>query len=240
MTWSRRLANFWLPITLVIVYTLTVFLLRDVLPSADDITSNFTQFFAKYGYEIVFVGAFLEGALIIDLLIPGGSVVLAGAYFSSIGLLSYPVFLLVSVAGFSLGFFLDYLVGYYGWSDVLKRIGLGRQLDKAKEKVKRWEGRSFLLGYIHPDSATLVAVSAGMIKMDIKRFTVYNILATFIWVSVWTGLVYLFGPVIASFFEGSFAYIIVIMLIISVVLGWMAMRKGRGRRRNVYSKVHNY
>ncbi len=64
-----------------------VFSLKDVFPSGQEIYENFYNLFAKYGYEIVFIGAFLESALFISLLVPGTSIVLAGAYFSSIGVI---------------------------------------------------------------------------------------------------------------------------------------------------------
>ncbi len=226
-----RLPSLWLPITLIVVYILVAYLTRDILPSSEEIATNFARLFARYGYEIVLVGAFLEGALIIDMFVPGGSIVLVGAYFSSIGVISYPIFLLSSVTGFAAGFFLDFLVGYYGWSDVLDRVGLGKQLSLAREKVKKHEGKAFILGYIHPDSSTIVAAAAGAIKMDIGRFALYNVLATFIWVSVWTGLVYLFGPVIQKAFEGKIAYIAVILLVIAAILGWFGLKKVQDKEK---------
>lgn len=178
---------------------------------------DFTRIFAKFGYQIIFIGAFLEAALLIDFLVPGGSVVLAGAYFASQGVLSYPVFLLVSAAGFILGFLLDYLIGFYGWSDILRRFGLGEQLDKIEEKIHRLGGKAFFVGYIHPDLASLFAVAAGIIKMPIRYFILYNFLAGFLWLLIWTGAVYIFGTQFSELFEDHrFLGVLLIPLIVVV------------------------
>lgn len=212
----EQAASLWLPILLVVVYLVASFLLKDILPSTSEIVSGLGRYFAKYGYQIVFVGAFLEGALLIDFLVPGASVVLAGAYFSSLGVLSYPVFLMVSFIGFSSGFFLDYLVGFYGWSDILTKLGLGSQVRKAQEKIKKIGGKAFFLGYIHPDLATIFAVAAGIAKLDIKQFLVYNFLAGAFWLIFWTGLVYIFGPEVQKIFED---HTLLVILFVPVLLG---------------------
>lgn len=220
-----QLPSLWLPLALIIVYILVSLLIRNVLPSLEEILDGFTNLFAKYGYEIVFIGAFLEAALLVDLFIPGGSIVLVGAYFSSTGLLSYPLFLAVTTLGFFLGFTLDFLLGYFGWSDILEKFGLGKQLEQARVRIKKWEGKAFLLGYIHPDSASLIAAAAGTIRMDIRRFTIYNLFASLVWLLIWTGLVYLFGQTIVRLFEGQIAYLGIIIVLVFLVLSWIGMGK---------------
>lgn len=210
----RSLSTVWLPLTLVCIYLVVVLLLKDIFPSSEEIMSSFANLFQKYGYEIVFFGALLEAALLIDFLVPGASVVLAGAYFASLGVLSYPIFLIVSSIGFFLGFLADYLIGFYGWSDILTKLGLGSQIQATKKEVEKWGGKSFFIGYIHPDSASFFALASGIIKMNLKTFVTYNFLAGTLWLLFWTGLVYIFGPQIEKLFA---SHLILILLSVPAI-----------------------
>lgn len=221
----KRVSSLWLPVLLITIYLVLVYLLKDVLPSPDEIVNNFAKLFAKYGYEIVFFGAFLEAALMIGLLVPGSSVVLIGAYFASTGLLSYPVFLLVSAMGFFLGFFLDYLIGFYGWSAILDRFGWGNRLNNVRSRVERLGGKSFFLGYAHPASASIFALTSGIIKMEIGHFTLYSLLAGSVWLVFWTGLVYVLGTATQAFFENSAIYIIFVLLTLIFIASMFNFKK---------------
>ncbi len=212
------LVSTWLPSTLLLVYVAFTLFLRDVLPSTDEIVHGFTHLFSKFGYEIIFVGAFLEAALIIDFFVPGSSIVLVGAYFASTGLLSYPIFFVVSLAGFTLGYSMDYLLGYYGWSDILTKFGMKGQLDKARARLKRMGGKSFFIGYFHPDLASFFAMAAGVVKMDIKEFLVYNFLAGSVWLLFWTGLVYLFGESIGEAISQNSWIVLLLFPVFAVVV----------------------
>lgn len=217
--WSA-LSSIWLPALLVAVYLVFTLLLKDILPGPDEILQRFETLFGRYGYEIIFFGAFLEAALIIDLFVPGSSVVLAGAYFASRGIISYPIFLAVSAAGFFLGFLLDYLIGYYGWSDILRKLGLGRQLQAAERKVERHQGRALFIGYFHPDSASLFAVAAGIIKMKFKTFVLYSWLAGSLWLIFWTGLVFILGSQLERIFDNQLliiGFILTLMLVMFAI-----------------------
>lgn len=219
--WSL-LSSFWLPLLLIGVYLGVTLLLKDTLPSTDVILQHFEVLFGRYGYEIIFFGAFLEAALIIDLFVPGSSVVLAGAYFASRGVISYPIFLIVSAVGFFLGFLLDYLIGYYGWSDVLRKIGLGKQLQIAEKKVERMQGRAFFIGYFHPDSASLFAVAAGIIKMKFETFALYSWIAGSLWLIFWTGLVFVLGSQMEKVFDNQ---LLIIGFLLTVMVGMFALMK---------------
>ncbi len=222
--WSI-LTSIWLPLTLLGVYLIMAYLLKDALPSSEEILHSFTKLFAKYGYEIIFVGAFLEAALIIDLFVPGTSVVLAGAYFSSIGVMSYPIFLIVAATGFFLGYLLDYLVGYLGFSDILAKFGLASQLNKIHNQVETMGGKAFFIGYFHPDAATLFAVAAGIVKMPLKEFALYNLLAGSLWLIFWTGLVYFFGSQFQQLFDNDLVWLLLLIPIIFIIISLVRKQK---------------
>lgn len=207
-----------LPTAIIIIYLVAIFFLRDLLPSSHEIMTGFERLFAKYGYELVFIGAFLEAALLINFLVPGASVVLVGAYFASQGVISYPVFLLVAIAGFFCGFLVDYLIGYYGWADILGKMGMGKYVEMAKKKLLSAGGKSFFLGYFHPDVATIFAIAAGITKMDLREFIFYSFAAGTVWLLFWTGLVYIFGDQIRSIFENRIWMLLILVLFVPAII----------------------
>jgi len=213
----ERLADSWLPLALVVVYLLSIFLLKDIFPASGEIISGFSRLFDKYGYELIFFGAFLEAALIIDLFVPGVSVIILGAYFASIGVISYPIFLVISIAGFTLGYFLDYLIGFYGWSDILRRFGFSKELDMAKSRVQQLGGKSFFLGYIHPDTASVFALAAGTVRMPIKYFLFYNFLAGSLWLIFWTGLVFVIGQRVEDILNNHFLHVVLAIVLVGLL-----------------------
>ncbi len=215
----------WLPVVLVIAYIIIAFFLKDLLPSGEEILTNFSRLFAKYGYELVFIGALLEAALLVNFLVPGASVVLVGAFFASQGVMSYPIFLAVAITGFLAGFLIDYWIGFYGWSDILVRMGMGRYVEMAKRKLLSAGGKSFFFGYVHPDIATIFAIAAGITKMDIREFILYSFLAGSMWLIFWTGLVYIFGDQIRFFFEQKLWLLVGIIIFLPALIGMFRKEK---------------
>jgi membrane-associated protein len=213
------------PIILLIIYIAILTIVKGSLPPADQIIANLESLYSKYGYEIIFIGAFLEGALIIDLFVPGSSIVLFGAVFASTGAIQFPLYLLSAFCGFTLGFFVDYLLGYYGWSGVLVSLGLGKELEKAKTKMRQMGGRAFFLGYFHPDVASLFATAAGIIKLDLKEFFLYNFLAGSVWLLLWSSLAYFVGEAFIETLRKSFLVSVVVVVLVWLIVKWYLGRK---------------
>lgn len=210
----KKLTSLWLPLLLIVIYLVAIYFLKDVFPSGEEIYQNFYRFFEKYGYEIVFIGAFLEAALIISFFVPGVSAVLAGAYFASIGVISYPIFLVVAALGFFLGFLLDYLIGYFGFSDILRRFGLSSELNIVHKKVENLGGKSFFIGFIHPDTASFFAIAAGIVRMNIRVFILYSFLAGSLWLVFWTALVFFFGKQFERALDQDWLWLVVLIPLI--------------------------
>lgn len=195
------------PIIFLSAYIAILMVLRGSLPPSSEILAHLEGLYSRYGYEIIFLGAFFEGALVIDLFLPGASIVLFGAALSKTGIIEFPLYLITAFLGFSLGFTIDYFLGYFGFSGIFKMVGLGRELEKAKEKVSKFGGKAFLLGYFHPDVATVFVTAAGIIKLPFREFLLYNFLAGFLWLTFWSSIAYLLGDsviaILRKFFIGG-------------------------------------
>jgi membrane protein DedA with SNARE-associated domain len=206
-------------------YIAILVFLYGALPSADEIIGHLEDLYGRFGYEIIFLGAFLEGALLIDLFVPGISIVLFGAVFSKTGIIDFPMYLITAFLGFSLGFLVDYLIGYFGLSGIMTKLGMGQELEKAKGKLRKVGGRAFLLGYFHPDVATLFVTAAGAIKLPLKEFFVYNFIAGFFWLTFWSGIAYFAGEGLIELIRGYFLATLIASVIIWVVVRAILKRR---------------
>jgi membrane protein DedA with SNARE-associated domain len=209
-----KIKPFILPTISLIIYIGLAVYLKMVLPPGTDLYELSADFFRTYGYYLVFVGALLEAALVIDLLVPGASIILAAAFFTSQGVLSYPLFFILAFCGAFLGFLFDYLVGYYSGFKLLNWLGLSEQLNTIEQRVKKWGLRAFLLGYIHPDLGSLYAVSAGALRLDLKLFLFYSGVSIAFWGLFWSLPIYLFGDFIKIYFKQYTAVAIILIIIV--------------------------
>lgn len=216
------LSGLWFPLIIIVVYLISGMLARNLLPSGDQIYTNFANIFAKYGYMIVLIGSILEAALIIDFFIPGGSIIIAGAFFSGQDVLDYPLFLLVCLVGTTIGFIIDYVVGYFGWSGILRKFGLGDHLKNAQSRIDKFGPKAFFLGYVHPDVGSFYAVAAGVLELPIKKFLLYSLPNIFFWLLFWTLPIFIFGSVVKDFLSKYILLITVIIIGIAVIPGIVA------------------
>lgn len=210
------------PLVFLSLYVAILVFLYGALPSPNEIVDHLEDLYGRYGYEIIFLGAFLEGALVIDLFVPGASIVIFGAIFSRTGIIEFPLYLVSAFLGFTLGFFVDYLLGYFGLSGLFKKLGMGAELERAKDKLRKVGGRAFLLGYFHPDVATLFVTAAGIIRLPLKEFFIYNFIAGSFWLIFWSSIAYFAGEglieLIRKFFVATLIITVVIWAIIRIIL----------------------
>lgn len=214
LTILSTIRSLYLPLSIIIGYLIIGFFLRGLLPPVENIYLEFERLFREYGYYIIFIGALLEAALLINFLVPGGSIILAGAYFSSQGLIPYPYFFLTVIIGTLIGFSLDYLVGFFGWSHLLTRFGLHSQLSKAEHKINSYGFRAYFLGYIHPDLGSFYAIASGTLQIKWRKFIIYSIPNLSFWILFWTLPIYFFGELFKRYMG---QYMLIGLLIIIAV-----------------------
>lgn len=217
--------SFLAPLAFLGVYIAILVFLRGALPSGNQIVEHLESLYGRFGYEIIFIGALLEGALLIDLFIPGASIVLFGAIFSRTGAIEFPLYLLSAFSGFTLGFLFDYLLGYLGFSSLFNKLGLKDEMESAKKKLHKIGGKAFLLGYFHPDVATVFVTAAGAIRLPLKEFLIYNAIAGSFWLLFWSSIAYFSGEALITIMRQYF----IIALIIGVFV-WFLVKVFLDRR----------
>lgn len=203
------------PIFLFAFYILTAFFIRSKFSDTKSFINTIEGIYESIGYPLIFFGGVMEAMFLIGLFVPGSLVLLMGAALSRIGIVEYPIVFALGTAGLVFGCTINYFLGRYGWYHVLSFLGLEKSLDVGREKLAKHEGRTIMLGYFFPGSASILSTSAGILNMDFKKFLALSILAQSFWSLVWGTTAYLFGIHIVEFIVKYF-----IFFILAIAVWW--------------------
>ena len=185
-----------LPSLLLLAYATFLFFIRGILPTSEELVNLFSKYYATYGYEILFVAALLESLVLINLFAPGQVALALGIVFARTGETELPFVILAVISGIIIGFTIDYLVGYYGFSDLLKRFGQGGVFDKAKNELKKNGGRSIFISFINPNLGAYMSLAAGASRIEITMFGLIALFSICFWVIAWSLLVFALGDMV--------------------------------------------
>ncbi len=209
------------PLLLLAVYGIILYLFRGYL-NISDLLVGVTALYAKYGYMVVFVAAFIESSFPIGLYVPGSTAVLLGAALSRNGTLQFPLVYLLATSGLVLGYCLNYTLGKYGWYHMLTWFGIDKGIGQAQKKLERYGNKAIIIGYFWPGGASFLSTAAGVLKMPFRKFLLLSIVAQGLWTLLWGGLSYLFGLTLVEFL---FKYAFLFMGIGIIYLGVQKFRK---------------
>lgn len=199
------------PVTLISIYIGTLLLTRKFFPTSAELVSQVATFYGSFGYEIIFLASMIEALFIVNLFAPGAVAVGLGAVFARSGQLDLTVGIILAVAGAMLGYILDYLIGFFGFSKVVEGLGFREYTRRATIELKASYFKSFSLGFIHPNIGAVVSTAAGILKMNFLRFILLAALSTLIWYSLWGILGFALGEVFLTLLT-KYAFIIMLLV----------------------------
>lgn len=206
-----------LPLTLLSTYIVFLVVARGVVPTSEELIEVFGDLYAKYGYEIIFVSALLEGLVLVNLFVPGMLALALGAVFASTGQTDLTQVILTASAGIILGYVVDYLMGYFGFGETLKKLGYAGFLDSSREKLKQFGNRGLIVGFFHTNVGSFLAFAAGTMKLPFINFLIVAIASTILWATVWGIAAFYFGEVFLNIIK-RYSFLLVIFVIAMFVL----------------------
>lgn len=186
-----------------IVYAAILFFLSHHIPNAPKLIHRVERLYGKYGYDLIFLGALLEGTFLVGFYVPGSFIVLLGAVLARAGIVSFPLVVLFGTLGLVTGYVLNYCLGRFGWFHILKGFGFNHQIKIAEEKLMKSQDKTLFWGYIMPSSASFLSTAAGVLKINFKKFFIQSLFTQLFWSLLWGGLAYIFG---IRFVEAFIAY----------------------------------
>lgn len=188
----------------------------------------------NYGYLAVAGLLFAEnvGAPIV----PGETMLIAGAIYAGTGRLNVVALGLIAVAACAAGGFGGWTIGWFGGRALAERYGryvflTPARLDKA-ERFFRSRGAlvitfaRFLEGLRQANGLV-----AGITEMPWPRFLLFNGIGAIGWVAVWISVGYLAGDHINAIYQDATRYLLYVLIAVAVAVAALIVRHVLHRRR---------
>jgi membrane protein DedA with SNARE-associated domain/membrane-associated phospholipid phosphatase len=180
-----------------------------------------------WGYLVIFIGAMLESAAFLGLVVPGESLVIVAGFFAAQGLLDIVDLILIVAIGAIIGDAIGYQMGLRLGRSTLEhygnRFGLRKErIDKAEAFFNRHGGKAVFLGRFVGFARALVPFLAGSLRMPYPKFFAYNVLGAALWSPAMVLLGYAFGESwkTAERWIGRASAVIGGVLLFIAFLGW--------------------
>lgn len=196
----------------------------------------------QWDYLVIFIGAALESAAFLGLVVPGESLVLVAGFFANQHVLDLDVTMLVATVGAIVGDNIGYRLGSRLGRAWLLRYGrhLGlreRHVERAETFFARYGGRAVFLGRFIGFARALVPFVAGASHMRYRQFLVYNAVGAALWAVAFTLLGYFLGAswAVAEQWIGRGSVIMGGTLLLIGIAVWLWRRRERrliARRRS--------
>ena len=189
--------------------------------------------FRDYGYLVVFLGTCLENMIFLGLFIPGIFVLLLAGISAENGLISFPVALMLGIAGTSLGDSASYLAGRFGWKRALEHTRNVPWMDTIQAALKRHPAW-FILAYHFMGYTRLVGpILAGAFRLPPLRWWLLDFAGAVLWVTTYLSLGYLFGRLGFELDEAEdnvrrMEWLFVGLAVVGIIF-WAVMRGRAGR-----------
>lgn len=196
------------------------------VPVGDWLLSVSDQYYARYGYPAVFIGALLEGTIVVNFYVPGSTIVILGAVASRGGALSIAAVIGIATMGFILAYSFCYMLGWLGWYAALRRLGFEGALRRMHQRMVAAGPRIIPLANIHPNLGALAATSAGILRVPFFKFIMISAPSTLAWTTFWGLLAYWLGREAVRLFNGW-----LLTPVVLVPLAWFVVGARRQQER---------
>lgn len=162
---------------------------------ADTLFHLLSEFFARYGYWVIFFGVMLENG---GLPVPGETVLLFAGFLAFHGKLDLTRAILAAIAGATTGDTLGYLLGRWGGAALLRRyraspLVSARRFDWAEQTFVKFGPWTVFVARFITGLRVFAGPFAGAFKMPYPRFLFFNFTGAVLWACAigWVG--FLFG-----------------------------------------------
>jgi len=174
------------------------------------------------GFYLLLIVVFAETGLFFGFFLPGDYLLFLAGLLSAAGIIHVPIYTLVLslIAAGILGNYTGYWFGYRTGPVLFTKndsfFFKKRYIAVAEEFYEKYGGMALILGRFFPIVRTFAPIFAGVVKVDIKKFTLYNIIGSVGWVTTLTLAGYFLGrrfPQLKDYLQ----YIVLGLIIITTI-----------------------
>ena len=186
----------------------------------------------QYGYWAVGGALLLENA---GVPVPGETILLLACFLAySEHDLQLPWIMVVATLAATVGDNLGFAIGYYGGRPLLARYQAlfrieNKAVERGEELFARYGAVTVFLARFVFGMRVIAGPMAGVLRMPWRKFTIFNFLGATLWVTVISGVGYLFGQHwerLAGEVKRIDIAAAILLVIVAALLWW------RGRREN--------
>lgn len=187
------------------------------------------------GFYLLLFIVFAETGLFFGFFLPGDYLLFLSGLFVASGILDTNIFILCSglILAAVLGNFVGYVFGRRAGPRLFKRedsmLFKKRYIIVAEEFYHKYGATALILGRFLPIIRTFAPIFAGVVRVDFKRFALYNVVGALCWVLTLTLAGYFLGkefPQIVNYIE----YIVIGFIILATAPIIYAFIKKRNKK----------
>ncbi len=159
----------------------------------------FVETYGAWVYALLFLIIFIETGLVVMPFLPGDSLLFVVGALAGVGLMNYPLVMLLLIAAAVLGNQTNYTIGrwigprVFGWEQ--SRWFNKKAFDQAHAFYERYGGITIVLARFMPFVRTFAPFVAGVAQMTRSKFTFYDVTGGTLWVAGLVTAGYLFGNI---------------------------------------------
>jgi len=190
---------------------------------------------SKGGFYLLLIVVFAETGLFFGFFLPGDYLLFMAGLLCSSGMIDISPVILVSsliVAGI-LGNYTGYWFGFRTGPMLFNRddsfFFKKRYIIVAEEFYAKHGGMALILGRFFPIIRTFAPIFAGVVKVDFKKFTLYNFIGSIAWISTFTLSGYFLGrkyPQLKDYLQ----YVVIGLIILTTIPLVFAFLKKRATK----------
>jgi membrane-associated protein len=185
----------------------------------------------KGGFYLLLVVIFAETGLFFGFFLPGDYLLVLAGILCAAGMFDVHIYTLVAsliLAGV-LGNYTGYWFGYRTGPVLFKRneslFFKKRYVTMAEEFYAKYGGMALVLGRFFPIIRTFAPIFAGVVKVDIKKFSLYNFIGSVTWVSTLTLTGFFLGRKYPDEIKFYLKYVVLGLILITTIPFFVAYLK---------------
>ena len=160
-----------------------------------------TFYFTQYGAIAIFIIVLLEYMNLPGF--PAGIIMPLSGVWAAKGDISFPAVMLITLSAGLLGSLILYALGRTGGNMLLEKYlekfpKHREAIDKNFEMIRQRGCVGIFLSKLIPMVRTLVSIPAGVLKIDLLKYTLSSALGVFVWNLIFVGAGYFLGDVVLT------------------------------------------
>jgi membrane protein DedA with SNARE-associated domain len=189
------------------------------------------QYLAEYGYWTVAIALLLENA---GLPVPGETILLTASFLAfSEHRLHLPSIIAVGVLAATIGDNIGFLIGHFGGRPLLTKYGKyifirPQTIEDGEKLFARYGAGVVFVARFIAGLRVIAGPLAGVLRLHWRKFAIFNFLGALLWVSVISGVGYLFGrhwEKLVEIIKNVNLIVFVAAGILVAILWWQRRRK---------------